>query len=61
MLVTLSSQGIRLDKTMLFHLLLIASWLLIIAAFLQSTFHQRLVLLGCVLVFLTNNSPLILS
>ncbi|ABV86949.1 hypothetical protein Spea_1624 [Shewanella pealeana ATCC 700345] len=53
MLATLSHRGIRLDKLMLFHLLLVTSWLLIIAPFFHSTVNQVPVLLSSALVPLT--------
>ena len=59
MIATLSHRGIRLDKLMLFHLLLITSWLLIIAPLIQSTIIPAPMLLAGVLVPLTCISTLV--
>lgn len=59
MLATLSNQGIRLDKLMLFHFLLVTSWLLIISPFVHLTLGAAPLLLTSLIVPLTCVSTLI--
>lgn len=59
MLASLSPQGIRLDKLMLYHFLLMASWLLIFSPFFHYVFGAAPLILMALVVPLTCISTLI--
>lgn len=59
MLATLSPRGVRLDKLMLYHFLLITSWLLILSPFIYFAFGAAPLILTSLLIPLTCISTLI--
>ncbi|MCL1147685.1 hypothetical protein L2747_16895 [Shewanella marinintestina] len=59
MLATLSNQGVRLDKLMLFHLLLVTAWLLTLSPLIHLTAGATPLVLSSLVIPLTCISTLV--